>query len=816
MVRVSRAGCSHSRILAYRSVLLSTSALLAFIALAEAPVAAQTAQQGQQEPLPRVDVEVSRARPPARPARPKRAQGVRTQRAPAPAPAPEPVVQVAPVDPIANVPSPGITPLNVVTESGSRLGLTVRETPATIEVLNKDTIQEQGYRTTTEAVQGFVGVTGGDSPAAPANFSMRGFSESQINTLYNGIKVGPSAMTNRPMDTGNLDRIEILKGPASLLSGEGATAGAVNYVTKAPHTGNVINEAFTSFDSLNGYRWGIGSGGSTPIKGLDYRFDLTRSFNNSFIDDTYTRLFNVSGQLNYRVNESLKIWGAAEYKEDKDRFYYGTPLVPSNFPGIVATSGIVHGVWSNYWLNGGAGPKNPVTIDARTLDTSYNVLDNRNGAKELWLRGGWEYSFNNSLTLRSQFYGYDAQRHWFNNEVSSFVDDPADPNFGKVYRERLALDHDQRLFGTISDLIWNGTIAGMDNRSVLTVAGSSLQFNVNQDTLFGNDYVNLVNPNRGLYGPRLDERFLTHLDDIAVAFEDRLKVTQTFALVGGVRMEKLDLERNRISPEGVVRTDRGYPFSKSWEPVTGRIGYTWEAIPGLTFYSQYATAADPAVANIFIIRPTQPLLLTESRTVETGVKQVLWNNRAEWMFSAFDIERNNVYENKTGHQVTVAAKVHAKGVEFSGAVRPIDQVKLWGNIALLESKYEDFVDTDGVVFTGKTPPNTPKVVANAGASYRFETRWPVEVGGVVRYVGDRFNNDDNLVVMDAYTIGDLYAFVDIAKKDLPWQSLDLARFMFRVRNVTDRRYAIWADSGYPDQILLGAPRTYELSAAFKW
>ena len=44
-------------------------------------------------------------------------------------------------------------------------------------------------------------------------------------------------MTGRPMDTANLEQVEILKGPASLMSGEGATGGAINYVTKAPHTG---------------------------------------------------------------------------------------------------------------------------------------------------------------------------------------------------------------------------------------------------------------------------------------------------------------------------------------------------------------------------------------------------------------------------------------------------------------------------------------------------------------------------------------------------------------------------------------------------
>ena len=93
----------------------------------------------------------------------------------------------------------------------------MREIPATVEVIDQNKIRDQGYRTTTEVAQGAVGVTAGDGPAEPGAFSMRGFSNSQINILYNGIKIGPQNMTSRYMDTANLDSVEILKGPASLL-----------------------------------------------------------------------------------------------------------------------------------------------------------------------------------------------------------------------------------------------------------------------------------------------------------------------------------------------------------------------------------------------------------------------------------------------------------------------------------------------------------------------------------------------------------------------------------------------------------------------
>lgn len=709
------------------------------------------------------------------------------------------------------------TPLsgNTVTEVASRLGLTVREIPASVDVVNKQTIEDRGLRTTTDIAEAAVGVTAGDAPGAPASFSMRGFTGTQINTLYNGIRIGPSEMTGRIMDTANLDRVEILKGPASLLSGEGAVGGAVNYVTKTPHTGPIVNEAFTSFDSFKGYRAGYGSGGSTLIDGLDYRFDISHSNDKSFIDDTYSKLTNVSGQLNYRVTDNFKVWGAYEYKQDADRFYWGTPLVPANFPGIVPTNGVVSGTWSNYYLYGRSNPANPVTIDARTLTTTYNVLDNHSGANELWLRSGFQWDITNNIQLKSQVYAYDARRHWFNSEINSY-DDTLPGN--QVYRERLSVDHDQKLYGNVTDLTVNSNILGMDNRLVTTVAASSLQFNVVQDDAFTNDYVNLVNPDRGLYGFQQTKPFYTHVDNVALAFEDRLKVTSNFSLIGGIRIEEIDLARTAYDVNGNLRTADGYPYSTKFNPVTGRIGYVWEAVPGLSFYSQYATAADPTVANIFNLRPTQPLLLTTARTYETGLKVLSADKRMEFTFSAYDIERKNVYVPESGILFDVAGKIASRGVEIAGAVNPFGGLKLWGNAAIIRSRFAnfDYIDGNGnpASYSGNTPPNVPSFVANAGASYRFETAWPFELGASVRHVGDRFNFQDNFVTMNAYTLFDAYAYVDVPKS--VFNGVDRTRISFRVKNITNKLYAQWGDPGYTDQVILGAPRSYEVAASFKW
>jgi iron complex outermembrane receptor protein len=767
-----------------RVLLLAVGVLVVLTLGHVGPAVAQDAPQTRRTALPRIHVTTSKRKP-------VRRGTVAGQRGSNPLP--------APATPALGG-GPPKTPLNTntIAESGSRLGLTARQIPATVEIIDKQTIEDRGLKTTTDVAQAAVGVTAGDAPGAPAAFSMRGFSYSEINILYNGIKIGPQGFTSRVMDAGNLEQIEFYKGPNSVFSGEGATGGTVNFVTKKPPTGPIQNEAFTSWDSFNGYRQSFGSGGSTQAKGLDYRFDVSRANNNSFIDDTYTKLFNISGQLNYQVTSDFKIWGAVEYKQDRNRLYWGTPLVSTAFSGSNATPGVV---------SGSTGSLGPVTIDNRTLKTSYNVLDNYGRANELWLRGGFDWQIASNLRLKSQFYGYDASRKWLDSEFYTF-----DPATNLVNRDRFFVGHDQKLVGNISDLIFDSTIAGMDNRLTTTLAASRLEFRPTQDTVFGGDSVSLVNPDRGTYGPLVTRNLYTQLDNISLSFEDRLKLTPTFALIGGIRVESIELLRDSFETDGTRRA--GFPLSKAFTPVTGRIGYTWEALPGLIFYSQYATAADAAVATIFNLSPTRPLELTTTRTYETGVKQLFWNNRAEWTFSAFDIERRNVYS-PVGPPgagiVEVAGKIRSKGIELAGAVRPDNHWKLWGNIAWVRARLEDFT-TD--TFSGNTPPNVPHVVANAGASYRFNTAWPVEIGGSMRHISDRFLTYDNAVTMDGYTIADAYVFVDIPKWVLT--SVDRTRLAFRVRNITDKTYAVWSDPGYTDQILLGAPRSYEVSAAFKF
>jgi iron complex outermembrane receptor protein len=776
-----------------------------FVAVAPAikPAAAQTGPSPgagaatEQTPLPQIKVSGQRPKPRAHAKKP----GAQTQAPPRPT--------AAPAKPDAA--APPTTPLNTnaVAASASRLGLTVLQTPASVEVVNQQTMQEQGYRTTTETAQGAVGVLSGDAAGAPAGFSMRGFTYGEVNVLYNGIWIGPQDITSRWMDTANLAQVEFLKGPSSLMSGLDAIGGSVNYVSRQPTSGPIQNELDLSLDSLGSARSHFGSGGSTAVPGLDYRFDATGSKVNSFIDGDYRDLANLSTQINYRVSDAFKTFVAIEYKKDDGHAYWGTPLVPISFAGSHAISGVVSGTAVNTFDGSILGP---LTVDWRTLTTNYNVADNSTGAQELWLRSGVEWSPASNVTVKNQVYYYQADRHWIDSETYAF-----DLATSTIDRDRFFVTHNQHVVGDNTDLVWDSRLFGMDNRlaAQLQVSRNWITFTEEGNpNVYPDDAVAVIDPAPGLYGPIEPDIRNSRLDTVALSFEDRLKLTSNFALICGVGLQDLTLARNGINFDGTIPD--GQPFTKTWTPVPYRAAYTWEPIRNLVFYSMTATAYDPAAAGIFSIAPGTSLQLTSARIYETGIKQLFWDNRAEWTFAAYDIDRRNVYVQTSDTTFSLAGEVASKGIEWSGAVRPIDGFKLWGNVALTQARYGNFAFAGGS-WTGNTPSNVAPIIVNAGASYRFnDWRWPIEIGGALRHVGNRYLFEDDATTMDAYTVADIYAFVDIPGRDFARPEINNVRITFRVRNLTNVVYAAWSDPGYPDQVFLGAPRTFELAASAKW
>ena len=679
----------------------------------------------------------------------------------------------------------GTLNLESTSATSSRLGLTLREIPASIEVIGQQTMQERGLRSISESIQSATGVTVGDSPGNPANFSMRGFTNNQIRLLYDGLLIGPASMTSRPRDTWNLDRVEILKGPASVLYGEGAVAGAINFVTKRPVRELEGTEAFLSYGSFNTTRAAVGSGGRLGTDKLHYRVDLSYQNSDNFmgVQRTPYTYWNWTSAVLYDVTSRLSLEVSFDLSFDRSKPYFGTPLVPSSF----ATQGV----------NGVVSTLDGRTVDARMLRQNYNTQDSDMSALTTWTKFKTTWKPIEVIEVRNQAYYYTAKRDWQNAETYTF-------NVGTqlIDRDRFSVAHDQNIIGDRLEVQINQPIASLKNRFVTGLDFSHLDFTRPSFFSGAGGSVDPFAPVAGLFGLGSTATQKSQVTTIAVFAEDQVNLTEQLKLVAGLRHDHVNLERQLFNTAGVLNTTSS--FSRDFNPTTWRAGLVYDMLPAVTLYGQYSTAADPVGTNIFLVRAGENLALATGAQWEVGAKGDFWDKRAEWTVAYFDIFRKNILTQTSLTEAVNVGRQSSKGVEFAIGVRPTEAWRVQGNLTFLSAKFDDFAEISGgnvVSRNGNRPFNVPQAMANLWSIYRLPTAMPVDLGAALRYVGDRYNDAANTVRMNAYITAD--AWVSVPYKTI-W-------FTLRGRNLFDKTYAVWGDNFYPDQVLIGAPRTVELS-----
>ncbi len=679
----------------------------------------------------------------------------------------------------------GTLHLDQPSPSASRLGLSMREIPASVEIVDQTLLQERGLRTISEAVEGATGVTVGDSPGNPANFSMRGFTNNQLRLLYDGLLIGPASMISRPRDTWNLERIEILKGPASVLYGEGALGGAINFVTKRPvRSDQVTVDALLSYGTFNTLRAAAGSGGPLRWDNLHYRVDLSYQTADSFsgVQRTPYTYWNMTSALLYDATPRLNFELSFDVSHDRSVPYWGTPLIPGSFAGASAVPDVVT-------------TRDGRTIDARLLRQNFNVVDANMSATTYWakLKANWQP--NDTIQIRNQGYYYWAGRDWQNAETYQF-----NPGTQLIDRDRFFVQHDQYILGDRLELQVNESIFDHKNRFVVGVDFSHLHLNRPSFFSSGDSVDPLALPS-GSFGSITSAEQRTSITTAALFAEDQFHVTDSLKLVGGMRFDYIDLSRKLFNNAGVF--NQAASFERDFQPVTWRVGAVYDLLPTLTLYGHYATAADPAGTDIFLVRAAENFDLATGAQWEVGLKQSLWNNRAEWTVAYFDIFRKNILTQTSLLAAENVGRQTSKGFELSAAARPTDAWRIQGNLTVLSAEFDDFAEQAGgtlVSHDGNRPPNVPQTVANLWSQYRMPFVIPFDLGAAFRYVGPRFADNANAVRLHSYTTADVWVTI-------PYKQFALT---IRGRNLADKTYAIWADPFYPSQVLLGAPRTMEV------
>jgi iron complex outermembrane receptor protein len=688
--------------------------------------------------------------------------------------------------------------LEQFTPTGSRLGLSAQELPASLDVIDNDEMIGRGFFNVQQAADSQPGVTSGGSPGDQSQFSMRGFTGNQITTLRNGLYVGPSNMTTRDQNSFNVASVEILKGPASVLYGQGAIAGALNVVDKAPSFGAPQVEGLAtsgSFDTTN-----VGIGGTTHFgDSFAVRADFSRTSTAGYVrNPSNTTEATVTGL--WKATPTLDVQLTIDWLEDNPSNYYGTPLVPASF----ATDS----------LNGVISGSTGLALDRRMQFVNYNVGDSYIHSQQVWPQLLVKWSPNDRLTVQNFTYYFHAHREWDNAETYSLttvgLDGITPLPSPQINRDRFYVFHKQNLVGDEGSATYKSSIFGMANTLVGGFDYSHLNFNRIRG-FPNNDLVDPFNPSPGLFGPLLSPGDLTerqsptHWDDYAAFFEDVIDLAPQLKLVTGGRYDKLDLDRQNFNTSGLELKNS---FTQNYTSNNWRVGVVYNITDYVTPYVSWTTGKDPpGTNNIFLVNaPEGTFALSSSHQIEAGIKGRTPGGIADVVLSVYDIKRSNLLV-QTSQETQATADQTSKGIEVSGDVKILPNWTVSANASYTDSVYTAFTDpSTGSSYTDVQPANIPRFTGNLWTSVRHIGGLPLEIGGGVRYLSNRPGNTANTLILDKYALVNGYASYEVKPGVL---------VTGRVNNLFNKAYAQWADIYYPSELILGQPRYWEIGVYFK-
>lgn len=675
--------------------------------------------------------------------------------------------------------------LNVPNYTGSRLGLTPRETPATVDIVTDKEIEERGLRSLVETYDSVPGVTAGNNPGEPGVVTMRGFNKAATYTV-DGARIPDAFLTSRDYDTFNFERVEIVRGPASVTQGTGALSGTINVVTKQPQLGKTSVEGLASYGSFNSTRAGIGANVALAPNAA-IRSTVSYSKSDGWIDDTKSEKYAITNNVLVEANDRLTFTGAVNYFHDDFRTaYQGTPLVPANVardPSDVVTT------------------TNGYVLDKALGDKNYDVYDGVMKSDAVWLRGGFDYKLTGHWTLKNELNFYHADRLWAGADTFTY-----NTATGKFDRATTMITHDHQFWSDRAAVSYDGPLGRFRNRFTTGLEYVDTVFNSKRR--FGTTTsVDLYDPDRGYFPPDTAANFPTRvnfdstLTTLAGFAENALNITPGWIVVAGARYERIVLDRSIYDLNAGTTTS----FDKTFYSPTWRIGTVYDILPGTSLYAQYTQAAIP-VSTLLLANTTNGTFeLSTGQSVEGGIKSSLWNDRVMATAAIYQIDQDNIL---TRDPVTPTLTVQggsqrSRGVELSAVIAVTTQWSVTTAYSYVDAYYTSLRNGTQDL-AGNRPINVPAHTFSLSTSYRLASI-PLTVGVGLKNVGSFYTDTTNSIEVKGHTVYDAWLAYDLPKGTL----------RLRGRNLTNEYYAEW--SGYSStQVYLGAPRSVDLSYSVKW
>ncbi|MFC7288704.1 TonB-dependent receptor [Herminiimonas glaciei] len=658
--------------------------------------------------------------------------------------------------------------------TGSNLDLTPMQTPASVSVITREQLEQRGDANLVDAITRSAGISGMGHPGnSGSSLSARGFTDTtSVMRLYDGTRQYGGVGVSFPFDTWSIDRIEVLRGPASVIYGDGAIGAVVNVIPKKPTRGPIQNEVQATIGTDNTQRLGFGSGGAINDK-LSYRVDLSGDRSDGWVDMGDSRNLSFSGALQLDVSADFRLKLSYAQGRQEPMRYFGTPLV------------------------------NGQQLEA-LRKKNYNVSDSKIQYDDRWTELSAEWTPNADTTVRSKLYYIDSKRHWRNaesyvyNPATGLIDRPASSGATEIM-------HDQTQIGNTTDATFRGRLFGLKNQVSVGFDVSASSFQHTNNTYTGAlPSVDPYNPVPGTFFSAIPTipRYRNKADQYSVFAENRLELNDKWSVLGGLRYDHADVSRTDLVS--------GAPaFDQKYSNVGWRLGTVYNIEPDTALYAQYSEAADPVGGLLMITAANSKFDLSTGKQIEVGVKQAFWSKKGEWTLAAYNIKKNNLLSRDTTNPAVriQVGQQSSTGLEGTLALAFAPGWQLDANAAILRAKFDDFNDSVGGVAVsraGNVPPNVAERLANVWLSWNFVPDWTASGG--LRYVGKRYADNANTLVMPAYTTTDLA---------LQWKASRDTTLTLRGFNVFDKQYFTTAYySG--TQWFNGPGRRIELTANYRF
>lgn len=663
----------------------------------------------------------------------------------------------------------------------------LKDIPQTVTVMTEKLMADRNYDDFREVLKSTAGVTFQAGETGEEDVRMRGFSLGQAGDIYvDGLRDAP--LTER--DTFNTDRVEVLKGSASMLFGKGSTGGVVNQVNKQPFLMDQ-NETNITIGSANMKRITADMNKQT---GESSAFRLNVMTHEA--DNWGARVDKKGAAGAYRtgIGERDEYSISLYHLETDGRPLYNHPWLIDNGQSIASnnTSGVIVPVLNakNYY---------GLSSDDLKTQTSHLTLGHTH-----------RFSQDSALktTVRFGHYTRDllASAVRFTNATSLATLNDSTPLSRSFKARRGESDVLQMQSDYNNRFEWLGhpheLLAGVDYSQDKALRNNSAAAGLPSGT---GTFVGTPNTGASIIDNRQVAMNRFDAENVGLYAQDTVNLTQQFKVLAGLRLDHFSAKYRDTS-------NNSFQMSENlWSP---RIGAIWQPTDSATYYTSYGTSYNtsgdtyqfalgsyaPGSANAKTAN-TPP---EQSRNLEVGSKFEILEKKGLLGIALFHSEKYNERNTDADSAAThmlLSGKRHATGMEFNVAGRLTPAWDMFYNHTWIP---EAIIDESNILATGTGAQGkgdrsalTPKHSASLWTTYIITPLW--RVGSGLNYRAEQQPDGARTKTAAAFTTVDAMAEYTLNDANV---------FKFNVSNLTNKLYA---DSLYRGFYAPGAPRRVELS-----